>query len=40
MKKFENFSAALENLRLCRNYEPPYDVVTKTGNKGNIFNPV
>lgn len=31
MKKFENFSAALENLKLCRAYEPPYDVVTKTG---------
>lgn len=31
MKKLENFSAALNNLRLCRNYEPPYDVVTKTG---------
>lgn len=31
MKKFENFSNALENLKLCRNYAPPYDVVTETG---------
>lgn len=31
MKKFENYSAALGNLKLCRNYDPPYDVVTKTG---------
>lgn len=31
MRKLEHFSAALNNLKLCRNYEPPYDVVTKTG---------
>lgn len=31
MKKYENFSKALENLRLCRNYCAPYDVVTETG---------
>lgn len=27
MKKFENFSNALNNLRLCKNYSAPYDVV-------------
>ena len=31
MKKFENFKKALTNLELCRDYEPPYDVVTETG---------
>lgn len=31
MKKYENFSASLENLKLCRNYSAPYDVVTETG---------
>ena len=31
MKKFENFSSALDNLKLCRNYSAPYDVVTETG---------
>lgn len=31
MKKFENFSSALENLKLCRNYSAPYDVVIETG---------
>lgn len=31
MKKFENFSNALNNLRLCKNYSAPYDVVTETG---------
>ncbi len=31
MKKLENFSKALENLRMCRNYCAPYDVVTETG---------
>ena len=31
MKKYENFSNALQNLRLCRNYSAPYDVVTETG---------
>ena len=31
MKKLENFSDALENLRLCRCYSAPYDVVTQTG---------
>lgn len=31
MKKFENLSSALENLKLCRNYSAPYDVVIETG---------
>lgn len=31
MKKFENFVSALDNLKLCRNYSKPYDVVTETG---------
>lgn len=31
MKKFEKFSASLKNLKLCRNYSAPYDVVTETG---------
>lgn len=31
MKKLENFSNALNNLRLCKNYLAPYDVVTETG---------
>lgn len=31
MKKFDNFAHALENLKLCKNYSAPYDVVTETG---------
>lgn len=31
MKKFENFKKALTNLKLARNYEEPYDIVTETG---------
>lgn len=31
MKKFDNFASALDNLKLCRNYSEPYDVVTETG---------
>lgn len=31
MKKFDLFVKALENLRLCRNYSAPYDIVTETG---------
>lgn len=31
MKKFDNFVRALENLKLCKNYTAPYDVVTETG---------
>ncbi len=31
MKKLENFSSSLSNLKLCRNYSAPYDVVTETG---------
>lgn len=31
MKKFENFVRALDNLKLCKNYNAPYDVVTETG---------
>lgn len=31
MKKYENFKKALDNLKLCENYAPPYDVVTMTG---------
>ena len=31
MKKFDNFVRALDNLKLCKNYSAPYDVVTETG---------
>ncbi|MBP3477465.1 MAG: nucleotidyltransferase substrate binding protein [Lachnospiraceae bacterium] len=31
MKKFDNFTNALNNLRLCRDYKAPYDIVTETG---------
>lgn len=31
MKKIEFFEKALDNLRLIKNYEPPYDIVTETG---------
>lgn len=31
MKKFDNFSKALENLEKCRDYKEPYDMVTETG---------
>lgn len=31
MKKFDNFVRALANLKLCKNYTAPYDVVTETG---------
>lgn len=31
MKKFESYCKALENLRLCRNYSAPYEVVTLAG---------
>lgn len=31
MRKVELFEKALDNLRLIRNYEPPYDIVTETG---------
>lgn len=31
MKKLENFKKALMNLRLAKEYEFPYDVVTQTG---------
>ena len=31
MKKYENFVRALDNLKLCKNYTAPYDVVTETG---------
>ena len=31
MKKFDNFVRALENLKQCKNYTAPYDVVTETG---------
>ena len=31
MKKFENFSNALENLRLVKDIKEPYDVLTLTG---------
>lgn len=31
MKKIELFEKALDNLRLIKNYEPPYDIVTETG---------
>ncbi len=31
MKKYDNFCDALKNLRLCRKYSAPYDVVTETG---------
>lgn len=31
MRKYDNFKKALDNLRLCENYSPPYDVVTMTG---------
>lgn len=31
MKKFDNFIRALDNLKLCKNYTAPYDVVTETG---------
>lgn len=31
MKKYENFIKAFENMRLCENYNAPYDVVTQTG---------
>lgn len=31
MKKFDNFVSALTNLKLCKNYTAPYDVVTETG---------
>lgn len=31
MRKFENFVNALNNLKLCKNYSEPYDVVTETG---------
>ena len=31
MRKYENFKKALENLSLCEDYLPPYDVVTMTG---------
>ena len=31
MKKVDNVSKALNNLRQCRNYHEPYDTVTETG---------
>lgn len=31
MKKYENFIKALHNLGVIHQYEPPYDVVTRTG---------
>ena len=31
MKKYENFVRALDNLKLCKNYTAPYDVVTEPG---------
>lgn len=31
MKKFENFCAALENLKEIYRYDPPYDTVVLTG---------
>ena len=31
MKKFENFCKTLDNLRLVRNLNEPYDVLTLTG---------
>ena len=31
MKKYDNFLAALENLKKIRDYAPPYDIVTETG---------
>ncbi len=31
MKKFENICKALDNLRLVRNLNEPYDVLTMTG---------
>ena len=31
MKKFENFCKALDNLRLVRDLNEPYDVLTLTG---------
>lgn len=31
MRKFENFCKALDNLRLVRNLNEPYDVLTLTG---------
>ncbi|MBR3307219.1 MAG: HI0074 family nucleotidyltransferase substrate-binding subunit [Lachnospiraceae bacterium] len=31
MKKFENFSKALDNLALIERYEPPFDKVVLTG---------
>lgn len=31
MKKFDHFVRALANLKLCKNYTAPYDVVMETG---------
>lgn len=31
MRKYDHFCDALKNLRLCRDYSAPYDVVTETG---------
>lgn len=31
MKKFDNYVRALKNLKLCKSYTAPYDIVTETG---------